>query len=234
MRRVLRQLSTILIMAGVLLIADAILAVTWQEPVSAYLAQRSQSRLSHDLQALEQAEPSPVERRALRALPDPSRRIAYLARRERRSTPEGDALGRIVFPTLGQHFVVVAGDEPADLRKGPGHYPETKLPGERSTVAIAGHRTTYLAPFRHVDRLRHGDTIVLEMPYGRFSYVVQGTKIVQPTDLSVIRDHGYDRLVLTACHPLYSAAERIVVFARLAKVVPSRRISDLGAVSSGR
>jgi len=83
------------------------------------------------------------------------------------------------------------------------------------TTAIAGHRTTYLAPFRHIDALRRGDVIVLDMPYGRFTYTVEGHRIVGPTDLGVIDPVGYDRLVLSACTPLYSAAQRIVVFARL-------------------
>ena len=88
-------------------------------------------------------------------------------------------------------------------------------------MAIAGHRTTYLAPFRHVDSLKHGDEIVIQMPYGRFTYSVEGQRIVDPGDFGVIRAVGYDRLVLSACHPLYSASHRIVVFARLVVAVPA-------------
>jgi sortase A len=84
-------------------------------------------------------------------------------------------------------------------------------------VAIAGHRTTYGAPFRTIDKLDNGDRIRLEMPYGRFNYRVQKTRIVEPTQVSVKRPVGYDRLILSACHPLYSATKRIVVFARLQK-----------------
>ena len=83
------------------------------------------------------------------------------------------------------------------------------------TVAIAGHRTTYLAPFRHLNELAPGDRIVVTMPYGTFTYVVQYQRIVSPTALWVTRNVGYDRLVLSACNPLYSAAQRIIVFARL-------------------
>jgi sortase A len=89
------------------------------------------------------------------------------------------------------------------------------------TVAIAGHRTTFLAPFRHIDALRPGDRIVLGMPYGRFVYAVQYHRIVSPTSWWVVRDVGYDRLVLSACNPLFSAAQRIVVFARLEYVQAS-------------
>ena len=119
---------------------------------------------------------------------------------------------------IGAGFVVVQGTDSASLRKGPGHYPSTTFPGLPGTVAIAGHRTTYLAPFRDVDELKHSDRILLTMPYGRFTYAVQRTQIVKPTALWVTRDVGYQRLVLSACHPLYSAAERIIVFARLQHV----------------
>jgi sortase A len=110
----------------------------------------------------------------------------------------------------------VQGTDTDSLRKGPGHYPDTSFPGEGGTVAIAGHRTTYGAPFNQIDKLRSGDEIVLDMPYGKFSYAVDRTKIVNPTDLGVTkRVPGREQLVLSACHPLYSAAQRIIVFARL-------------------
>jgi len=124
-------------------------------------------------------------------------------------------VGRIRVPHIGASFVVVKGTSTSDLHGGPGIYPQTRFPGVPGTTAIAGHRTTYLAPFRHIDALRRGDVIVLDMPYGRFTYTVEGHRIVGPTDLGVIDPVGYDRLVLSACTPLYSAAQRIVVFARL-------------------
>ena len=77
-------------------------------------------------------------------------------------------------------MIVVQGTEAGDLRKGPGHYPSTAFPGEGSTVAIAGHRTTYGAPFRHVDELERGDRIIMRMPYGRLTYRVERTRIVDP------------------------------------------------------
>ena len=109
----------------------------------------------------------------------------------------------------------VEGTGTATCARGPGHYPATPLPGQRGTVAIAGHRTTYGAPFHDVDDLDRGDRIELAMPYGRFTYRVERTRIVPPTATGVTDRVGYDRLVLSACHPLYSAAQRIVVFARL-------------------
>jgi sortase A len=89
------------------------------------------------------------------------------------------------------------------------------MPGERGTVAIAGHRTTFGAWFRNIDRLRRSDRIELVLPYGRFTYRVQDTRIVPATALWITKSVGYDRLALSACHPLFSASNRIVVFARL-------------------
>jgi sortase A len=219
MRRALRAISTVLIVAGVLMIADAGITLAWQEPVSALLARIEQNKLSGQLDEIEAAPPTRVQQRVLRALDTQRRRIAFLAREARRTAQTGDPIGRIAIPKIGADFVVVQGTDSATLRKGPGHYPSTTFPGLPGTVAIAGHRTTYLAPFRKVDDLKHGDRIVLTMPYGRFTYEVERTQIVKPTALWVTRDVGYQRLVLSACHPLYSAAQRIIVFARLEQVV---------------
>jgi sortase A len=87
-------------------------------------------------------------------------------------------------------------------------------------VGIAGHRTTYGAPFRAIDRLRPRQRIAAEMPYGRFVYAVETTRIVRPHEVWVKRRVPHERLILSACHPLYSARERIVVFARLVRVGP--------------
>jgi sortase A len=214
-RRTLRALSTVMIVAGVILLADAGVTLVWQEPVSAVYAHFQQDRLSDRLEELEQAPLEPAEQRALERIPDPRRRLAFRARALGRRLDPGDPMGRIVMPAIGVSEVFVEGTEAGDLRTGPGHYPDTPLPGERGTVAIAGHRTTYGAPFRRVDQLERGDRIELRMPYGHFVYRVERTRIVEPTELSVTARVAYDRLVLSACHPLYSAAQRIIVFARL-------------------
>jgi sortase A len=219
-RRALRAVSTLLIVAGVLALADGIATLIWQEPVSALYARVQQERLDDELAALERAAPAPVERRALARLPDPRRRQAFAARALGRRAEPGDALGRLRIPAIGLSTVVVEGTDVADLRNGPGHYPGTSLPGQRGTVAIAGHRTTYGAPFRDVDDLERGDRIALRMPYGTFAYRVERTRVVPPTAVDVVGRVAYDRLVLTACHPLYSADERIVVFARLDAAPP--------------
>jgi sortase A len=187
-----RFISAVMMTSGVLLIADAGATLLWQEPISAFLAAREQRGLE-------------------RQLVDPPARVA------RRQPLQGDAIGKIELPSLDRSYFMVEGVDGASLRKGPGHYPDTPLPGERGTVAVAGHRTTYLAPFRTIDRMERGDPVVASMPYGRFVYRVERTRIVDPKALWVKRRVRYDRLILTACHPLYSAAQRIVVFARFAR-----------------
>jgi sortase A len=198
-RHILRFLGSVLMVSGILLIADAGITLAWQEPVSAFLAERQQNALKEEFE-----DPPPhVERRI----------------REKRPLP-GDAIGEIILPSLGKRYYVVEGTDTGDLRKGPGHYPDTPLPGERGTVAIAGHRTTYGAPFRNIDQLKRGQRIIMSMLYGRFVYRVEKTQIVDDSALWITDRVGYDRLVLSACHPLYSAAQRIVAFARLVKRLP--------------
>ena len=194
----MRLLSTALIVAGLVLLADAGLTLVWQEPVSAVYAHREQGRLADRLARLESGP---------RRIPDRRRRALE------RSLQPGDPMGRVVIPAIGVSQVFVQGTDLDLLRSGPGHFPQTPLPGERGTVAIAGHRTTYGAPFRRIGELEAGDRIELRMPYGRFAYRVERTRVVEPTALSVTDRVADDRLVLTACHPLHSAAQRIVVFA---------------------
>jgi sortase A len=209
--RAKRALSTLLIVAGALLLADGVATLAWKEPVTAVYARVQQERLADELDALERA---PVEQRVRAQLPDPRRRLGVAARALARRSEPGDPVGRLRVPAIGLSTVVVEGTGGAELRAGPGHYPGTALPGGRGTVAIAGHRTTYGAPFRRIDDLDRGDRIELAMPYGRFTYRVERTRVVPASAVDVVDRVAYDRLVLTACHPLYSADQRIVVFAR--------------------
>ena len=220
MRRLLRTLSTVLIISGTLLLLDAGLTVAWQEPVSALYARVTQDRLGGDLDKLEAARPTSIERRVLSKLPKGGKRTAFLARSSKRRAKEGEAAGRVRIPAIGANYVVVDGTKDESLRKGPGFFPESPWPGAKGTVAIAGHRTTYSAPFRKVDRLRKGNRIIVDMPYGRFTYEVESKRIVRPDALWVLERKSYDRLVLSACHPLYSAAKRIIVFSRLVRSEP--------------
>jgi len=215
MRRAIRALSTVLIVAGALMLADAVLTLVWQEPVSAVYAKVVQGQLGGELEELEAREPTALDRAALQRLATERKRMAFLARRLRADSDEGAAVGRVLIDKIDADFVLVDGTDGNDLRKGPGVYDDVPFPGAPGTTAIAGHRTTYAAPFRRIDRLDRGDRVVVAMPYGRFTYEVEKTRIVAPSEVSVIDRVTFDRLVLSACHPLYSAAKRIVVFARL-------------------
>lgn len=216
------------IISGLLLLVDAGVTLLWQEPLTALIGTIKRGQIDERYLSYRAAPLSALDKRSLELLGAIPRRISYLARRELREVPTGAAVGRISLPTIGASYVVVQGTDEGSLEKGPGHYPSTALPGLGQTVAIAGHRTTYLAPFRRLNALSHGDRIVMTMPYGRFVYIVQRSQIVTPNAWWVTRNVGYDRLVLSACNPLFSAAQRIVVFARLAQTFP------LGAAQSTR
>jgi sortase A len=209
-----RALGTALVVVGLLVLADAGVTLAWQEPLSALRAGRSQHRLVAQLRAIELVAPPRVGDRP---------RVAAAAQALARSRRDGQAVAELRIARIGLRAVVVSGSSPADLREGPGLIAGTPLPGEHGTTAIAGHRTTYGAPFRHLDALRRGDAITLRLPYGSFRYQVEGRRIVAPGDLSVLRPAGHERLVLSACHPLFSAARRIVVLARLTGVGQSAR-----------
>jgi sortase A len=145
--------------------------------------------------------------------------IAADARRFQAGVEEGQALGRLEIPELGVDPIVVNGtDWGRDLSRGPGLFPESKLPGAGRVTAIAGHRTTFGAWFRHIDDLEAGDAVSLALPYGTFRYTVVGHEIVDDGDWSILTPRAYETLVLSACHPLYSASQRWIVYARLVSV----------------
>ncbi|HTZ64303.1 MAG TPA: class E sortase [Solirubrobacteraceae bacterium] len=219
--RALRLLACLMIALGALALLDAGVTLIWQEPISALYAMFRQDALSGDLHALEHTTPTRTQQRALASLHSERARVAFLAAELQRHTSNGSPVGRIVIPRIGASYVVVNGTDTEDLMSGPGVYSDTNFPGIPGTTAIAGHRTTYLAPFRDIELLRRGNRIVLKMPYARFTYRVTGQRVVLPTDVSAaIAQVGYSRLVLSACTPLFSAEKRLLVYARLARIVP--------------
>ena len=123
----------------------------------------------------------------------------------------GDPLGKIEIPKIGLTAYVVEGVSVDDLKEGPGHYPETPFPGQKGNAAIAGHRTTYGAPFANLDDLAVGDKIVVTTLQGTFTYGVSDTQIVNPDQVEVLNDFGDNRVTLTACHPKYDLSQRIIV-----------------------
>jgi sortase A len=123
----------------------------------------------------------------------------------------GGAVGFIRIAAIGLDMAFVQGTEGPDLAKGPGHYPDTPLPGQGGNVVIAGHRTTHQAPFWSLDSLGEGDQIVLQTRAGTFVYRVQWVKVVQPDDFWIARQTTRPSLTLTTCYPRFSRKERLVV-----------------------
>lgn len=231
MRRFAHIASIALITAGLLVVVDVGITLAYQEPLSSIYSSIKQSEKANQLKNLESEFLTEAETKEIRQASEQATQqkdpealhqdFARLGERLVNESKPGDALGRIEAPDMnGLNMVFVQGTDESSLELGPGHYPETAMPGQGKTVAIAGHRTTYLAPFRHIDSMKQGDMITLKMPYGTFVYAVQKTEIVDPSDVGVIHETGYERLVLSACNPLYSAAERFIVFAKLVRSEP--------------
>ncbi len=231
----LRVAGTGLVSMGVGLLAFVMITVLHGDPFTALAASSQQTRLADQLDAAEATFEGGGSGEAV--APDP-RLTRPDARRYRQELSRGDAAGRISIPAIGVSTVAVHGTSVEDLKAGPGFYPEAGFPGMGRPVGIAGHRTTYGAPFLDVDQLSAGDEVRLDMPYGRFVYRVTEVRIIAPTDWSILNiGAGFDEatraaiaeggdcpggncehLVLTACHPKYSAAQRIAVFATLDSV----------------
>ncbi|WP_173101436.1 class E sortase [Actinomadura verrucosospora] len=142
----------------------------------------------------------------------------------------GNGLAMIRIPKFGKgyHYVIIEGVGIPDLRKGPGHYPGTALPGQVGNFVVSGHRTTYSAPFNKLGELDRGDEILIDTRDDQYVYKVTDRKIVKPTEVDVTDPVPFhpgraprERLItLTTCHPKYSAAKRMIIFGELASAVP--------------
>lgn len=194
-----RALSIGLIATGVLMLAWVLATWRWQEPITAIEHWHDQGALAAQLRS--------------RHVPTGSESLLLRARAFRLASHEGEAMGRILIPRLGLDTVLVEGTSEADLARGPGFYARDYLPGEGRLVYVAGHRTTYSAPFAEIDLLRNGDAITVRMPYGAFHYRVTGHRIVLANDVEVLRSTKRERLILQSCHPRFSATHRYLVYA---------------------
>lgn len=229
-----RILGTALISTGLGLLLFVTITVTWGDPFTRISERGAQRALDSEFE-LVAPEASDLSSASL----DPAltQRAAIAAKR---SVKFGKPAGRISIPKIDVRKVFVHGarDGTPDLTKGPGLYQDYPFPGTGAPFAIAGHRTTYGAPFLDIDRLGRGDVIVLTVPYGQFTYTVMRKEIIGVRDWSILEYGAAERtsaararvartrkcvvtcehLVLTACHPKYSASHRIAVLARLTKV----------------
>ena len=217
MRRWIRLLGTVLVVLGVLTLVWAGVVWRWQDPFTALYTTWRQHQLTAQYDKRVEAFNAPAPGTSVAA---ERRNIAREARRYRLGSRRGEAIGRIRAPRMGVNMILVNGTDHETLKKGPGRDLRTFMPGENRLVYIAGHRTTYLAPFSHIDRLRPGDRITIEVPYATFIYSVTHHRIVKATDLSVLRSPRHELLELQACHPRFFATHRYIAYARLLRVEP--------------
>ena len=219
MRRFARITGTLLAIAGVAVLVWVVVVWRWQDPFTALYTNWRQHQLSDSYKRKAEAYQAPPVKPGT-SIAATSAQIRAQARRYRVNAKRGEGIGRIRVPRLGLNMVFVEGTDDASLRKGPGRDRRTYMPGEGQLVYIAGHRTTYLAPFAHIERLEPGDPVTLDVPYGTFTYRVFKHRIVLANDLSVLRSHGHEVVELQACHPRFFASHRYIAYARLARVSP--------------
>jgi sortase A len=196
---VLSALGAILTGAGVLIL----LFVGYQLWGTGLYTSRQQGQLESEFKAKLQADASTTSTTVNPANLPPA-------------PPTGEFVAHLRIPKLGLDQYVVQGVGLGDLRKGPGHYPETPLPGEQGNAAIAGHRTTYGAPFNRLGELVDGDELQVTTLKGNYTYKVARVHVVKPSQVEVLNPTPSPTLTLTTCHPKYSAKERLIVVASLA------------------
>jgi sortase A len=212
MRRRVRIAGLALIVLGVAGLAWTITVWAWQDPFTGLYTRWQQHKLADQYAQVLRGWPTEPKPKA--------RDLAAEAAAYRRETHSGQAIGRIVIGRLGLNMVIVNGTDHDSLTRGPGRDLRTYMPGQNRLVYIAGHRTTYLAPFSHIEDIRTGDYIKLEVPYGTFTYRTIGHEIVPATDLAMLRSPRHELLRLQACHPRFFATHRYIVDARLVSVRP--------------
>ena len=217
MRRWVRILGTVMIVAGTLTLVWALVVWRWQDPFTALYTKYRQHQLTSQYERRVRAFHAPIARDSVAA---ERRSVAREARHYRLGSRRGEAIGRIKVPRMGVSMILVNGTDHETLKKGPGRDPRTFMPGQSRLVYVAGHRTTYLAPFSHIDRLRRGDRVTIEMPYATFVYRITGHRIVPGSDLAVLASHGREALELQACHPRFFATHRYIAYALAVQVIP--------------
>src|SRR6476620_3022218 len=219
MHRFARISGIALVAVGALTLAWVIVVWQWQDPVTGLYTRWEQHKLAQQLQHEFATHPGPrfVRNEPLAA---EARAIELAAASFRHNASVGQAIGRILIPRLGLNMVLVNGTDDTSLERGPGRDLRSYMPGQNRLVYIAGHRTTFLAPFSHIDQIQEGDPITLEMPYATFLYRAVGHEIVPATDLAMLRSPSPELLRLQACHPRFVATHRYIVDARLVSVRP--------------
>jgi sortase A len=200
-RQVIREVGLALITAGVVVLLFVAYQLFGTNIAEANSQQKLKQQFNH-LVAPAVVPPTPGSTAPAETVPSPT-------------APTGEAIAHLVIPKIGVDKFIVEGVTLAQLRKGPGHYPQTPMPGQPGNAAIAGHRTTYGAPFYRVNELHAGDDIYVTTVQGKFHYSVAEVKVVSPDAVNVLDPTPDNRLTLTTCNPRFSAAQRLVVVGHL-------------------
>jgi sortase A len=219
MRRVTRLSGIVLAALGLLALVWVVVVWRWQDPFTAVYTMWQQHELAQQLQREFESPHGPKLVRGESPAAE-ARAIEFAAAQFRHTATEGQAIGRIIVTRLGLNMVLVNGTDESSLERGPGRDLRSYMPGQSRLVYIAGHRTTFLAPFSNITQMRPGDLIRVEMPYGTFVYRAFRHQIVPAHDLSVLRSPGHEVLVLQACNPRFLATQRYLVYAHLTSVDP--------------
>jgi sortase A len=219
LKRSVRIAGTGLIVAGLLTLAWVVVVWRWQDPFTALYTHWKQHQLARSYERRFAGYHTARYRRA-ESVSVRVRTVEREARRYRLDSHRGQAIGRIRVPRLHLNMILVNGTDHDSLKKGPGRDLRTYMPGEGQLIYIAGHRTTYLAPFAHIDSMRRGDLVTLEVPYATFVYRVVRKKIVPSDDLAVLHSRGREVVALQACHPRFFATNRYIVWGRLMRIEP--------------
>ena len=208
-----------MIVGGVGMLAWAVVVWQWQDPFTSLYTRWEQRQLADGYERrLASYRPARTPQRvSLAAL---QRQVRLAATRYRATARRGEAIGRMKVPRLGLNMIVVEGTDTQTLKKGPGRERSTYMPGQGHLVYIAGHRTTYSAPFSRIDALKRGDPVTFELPYATFRYRITRSVIVQADDISRLKSPGYELLALQACHPRFFASQRYIAYARPVAVEP--------------
>ena len=229
-RRLRRLLGVLLMVVGLGLSTWVVVIWRWGDPFTSLYTRSQQHRLAKTYERhLGEYRPPVVKHTKRRHADRRARLIAELnavrlaAQSYRVHSHTGQPVGRIRIPRLGLNMIVVDGTDHESLKRGPGLDPHTYMPGEGQLVYIAGHRTTYLAPFAHIDSLRRGDRIWIQTPYATFEYRIVRHVIVAANAVWVLRSHGRELLALQACHPRFFATHRYIAYAKPVRVTPRGR-----------
>ena len=218
MKRAARVTTVLITVVGAAVLSWTVVVWQWKDPFTSLYTRLEQRELASEYD--ERLASFPPVRHLAATADVRARRLALEARRYRMRVKRGDAIARMTIPRLGVDMIVVNGTDAGSLRKGPGRDERTSMPGEGELVYVAGHRTTYLAPFADIDLLRPGDRVTVEVPYGVFHYEVTRHVVVPATDLGRLRSPGRELLALQACYPRFSDTHRYIAYARLVAVAP--------------